>query len=149
MRPGRKRAASCSGAFGEARPTLPAAVRRLSFTGQVRRAPGSHVPPRPGSLRVRLRADNLRAAVNLPGATFTGTAPIALACVQARLRPRAAVLPSAAPAAEKNAPGGCELDSPGHPPIQKETKSLFPLIWFYGDLMLTLNFECFLSYFNL
>lgn len=27
--------------------------------------------------------------------------------------------------------------------IWEETKRLFPLIWFYRDLMLTLNFECF------
>lgn len=33
--------------------------------------------------------------------------------------------------------------APGPAAIPEETKRLFPLIWFYRDLMLTLNFECF------
>lgn len=82
-------------------------------------------------------ADNLWAAVSLPGLKFTGTASVPPACAPA------AVLESEAPAGEKNAPRGLGLHLRGSPAIREETKRLFPLIWFYRDLMWTLNFECF------
>lgn len=40
-------------------------------------------------------------------------------------------------------PSGLSEPQGPRPSIREETKRLFPLIWFYRDSMLTLNFECF------
>lgn len=113
----------------------------LSISDPEQRAPSSCASaagkpsPRLAGLAARPTTCTLLSA---PRPRFAGLVPVPLECAR----------PGSGPAGEKNAPGGRGLNSRGpRAPrlleIRGETEGLFLLIWIYGDLMLTLNSECF------
>lgn len=88
------------------------------------------------------------AAVSFPGLKFTGTASVRPACALAPLGPRPQRWSPTPPLERRmrRAAWGSTFGAPRAPgpaAIPEETKRLLPLIWFYRDLMLTLNFEYF------